>query len=259
MDLRTVLEKLVSGTMTLYAAEKELRAYGIRHVGNNLAKLDPRRRMRTGIPEVVLARGKKYNDLVRIVDGILLDNDQALVTKLSSQNLLRLRNAIRKKNLISESGVNSTSLLISKRRHKQTRTGGKVGILCGGTSDIGIAEEARLMSRAMGCEAFTDYDVGIAGIHRTIRAVEKMIQSDVHVIVVVAGMEGALASVVSSLVDVPVIGVPTSVGYGFGSMGFAALASMLQSCSLGVAVVNINNGIGAGAFASLVANSIKKT
>jgi NCAIR mutase (PurE)-related protein len=256
MDLKTVLEKLVSGSITLYAAEKELRTDGIRHIGNNIAKLDPHRETRIGVPEVVLGSGKKYNDLLRIIDGILLDNDLVLVTKLSSQNLVKLRRAIRRRNLISESGVNSTSLLISKRRNKRTRRGGRIGILCGGTSDIGIAEEARLMSKAMGCQALFDYDVGIAGIHRTVKAVKKMIESDVHVIVVVAGMEGALASVVSSLVDVPVIGVPTSVGYGFGSMGFAALASMLQSCSLGLAVVNINNGTGAGAFAARVAKSI---
>jgi len=111
------------------------------------------------------------------------------------------------------------------------------------------------MAHAMGCKTFTDYDVGIAGLHRTISAVETMIKCGVQAIVVAAGMEGALPSVVSSLVDVPVIGVPTSVGYGYGSMGFAALASMLQCCSLGVAVVNINNGIGGGAFAALIANS----
>jgi pyridinium-3,5-biscarboxylic acid mononucleotide synthase len=256
MDLKTILEKLVSGTITLKAAEKELRSDRIRQIGNNIAKLDLSREIRVGVPEVVLGDGKKYNDLLRIVNGILLDKDLVLVTKLSSQNLVRLRRAVGRRNLISESGVNSTSLLIFKRRYKWTKKRGKIGILCGGTSDIGIAEEARLVSKAMGCQVVLEYDVGIAGLHRTVKAVNKMIESDVHVIVVVAGMEGALASVVSSLVDVPVIGVPTSVGYGFGSMGFAALASMLQSCSLGLAVVNVNNGTGAGAFAARVAKCI---
>ncbi len=259
MDLKTVLEKLVSGTITLNAAEKQLKADGIRHIGKSIANLDPHRETRIGVPEVVLGSGKKYNDLLRIVDGILLDNDMVLVTKLSAQNLVKLRSAIRRRNMNSESGVNCTSLLIAKKQYKWTRKRGRIGILCGGTSDIGIAEEARLMSKAMGCQALFDYDVGIAGIHRTVNAVKKMIESDVDVIVVVAGMEGALASVVSSLVAVPVIGVPTSVGYGFGSMGFAALASMLQSCSLGLAVVNINNGTGAGAFAARVAKSITKS
>jgi NCAIR mutase (PurE)-related protein len=106
----------------------------------------------------------------------------------------------------------------------------------------------------MGCDAIFTYDVGIAGIHRLFSPLKEMINKNVDAIVVVAGMEGALASIVSSIVDIPVIGVPTSIGYGFGSNGMAALASMLQSCTFGLAVVNIDNGIGAGAFAALIAN-----
>ena len=113
------------------------------------------------------------------------------------------------------------------------------------------------MAEAMGCVAFAYYDVGVAGLHRLLPAMQKMISADVGAIVVVAGMEGALASVVSSMVDVPVIGVPTSVGYGFGSAGVAALSCMLQSCAFGLAVVNIDNGVGAGAFAALIANRIQ--
>jgi pyridinium-3,5-biscarboxylic acid mononucleotide synthase len=131
--------------------------------------------------------------------------------------------------------------------------GGKIGILAAGTSDIGIAEEARLVAKAMGCETILSYDVGIAGMHRVFPALEQMMSNKVSAIVVVAGMEGALASVVSSMVNIPVIGVPTSVGYGFGSDGVAALASMLQTCTFGLAVVNIDNGIGGGAFAALIA------
>jgi NCAIR mutase (PurE)-related protein len=110
----------------------------------------------------------------------------------------------------------------------------------------------------MGCEAILNYDVGIAGIHRLFPALEEMINENVDAIVVVAGMEGALASVVSSMVNIPIIGVPTSVGYGFGSDGIAALASMLQSCTFGLAVVNIDNGIGAGAFAASIANRMAR-
>ena len=106
----------------------------------------------------------------------------------------------------------------------------------------------------MGCDVIFTYDVGIAGIHRLFSPLEEMINKDVDALVVVAGMEGALASIVSSIVDVPVIGVPTSTGYGFGSNGMAALASMLQSCTFGLAVVNIDNGIGAGAYAASIAN-----
>ncbi|MDP9196958.1 MAG: nickel pincer cofactor biosynthesis protein LarB [Thermoproteota archaeon] len=258
MDVRTILENLTSGNLTLGQAEKELRFLNISHVEKNIAKLDLRRGMRTGIPEIVLAIGKKYNDLLKIVLTIVSQSDHVLVTKMDFAGMFKLRKAMKRRNLVSNSGVNSSCLLISRKNYRQIKTGGKVGILCGGTSDIGIAEEARLMSEVMGCKTFTDYDVGTAGMHRTISAIEKMIRSEVHAIVVVAGMEGALASVVSSLVDIPVIGVPTSIGYGFGSKGLGALSSMLQSCSLGVAVVNIDNGVGAGAFAALIANIIEK-
>ena len=136
--------------------------------------------------------------------------------------------------------------------------GGKIGILTAGTSDISVAEEARLMCEAMNCECITSYDIGIAGLHRTFPILKEFVKSEVDVVIVAAGMEGALASVVSSTVNVPVVGVPTSVGYGYGEKGVAALASMLQSCSLGLSVVNIDNGIGAGAVASKIANLISK-
>ena len=136
--------------------------------------------------------------------------------------------------------------------------GAKVGIIAAGTSDIGVAEEARLVAKAMGCEAMVSYDVGIAGMHRLFPALKEMMAQNVSAIVVVAGMEGALASVVTSMVDTPVVGVPTSIGYGFGANGIAALASMLQSCTLGLAVVNIDNGVGAGAYAASVAKRITR-
>ncbi|MGI0068804.1 MAG: AIR carboxylase family protein, partial [Nitrosopumilaceae archaeon] len=113
-----------------------------------------------------------------------------------------------------------------------------------------------LMCESMGCECICSYDVGIAGLHRLFPIIKKLIHEEVDSIVVVAGMEGALASIVSSLVDIPVIGVPSSVGYGYGEKGVGALASMLQSCTLGLSVVNIDNGIGAGAFAASIANRI---
>ena len=138
------------------------------------------------------------------------------------------------------------------------KTGGKIGIITAGTSDISVAEEARLVCEAMNCECITSYDIGIAGLHRTFPVLKEFIKSDVNVVIVAAGMEGALASVVSSAVNIPVIGVPTSVGYGYGEKGVAALASMLQSCALGLSVVNIDNGIGAGAVASKIANLMPK-
>jgi hypothetical protein len=134
----------------------------------------------------------------------------------------------------------------------------KVGVITAGTSDIPIAEEARITAEEMGCEVLNAYDVGVAGIHRLFSNVRIMIEEDVKVLIVVAGMEGALPSVVAGLVDIPVIGVPTSVGYGVGKGGYAALYAMLQSCAPGIAVVNIDNGFGAGVFATKIAKQFKK-
>ena len=131
-----------------------------------------------------------------------------------------------------------------------------MGVLTAGTSDIPVAEEAEVIAREMGCETRSFYDVGVAGIHRLFEPVRDLLQWGSDVILVVAGREGALPTVVAGIVDVPVIGVPTSRSYGFGEKGLAALAAMLQSCSLGMAVVNIDGGVGAGAVAALIANRV---
>jgi NCAIR mutase (PurE)-related protein len=131
--------------------------------------------------------------------------------------------------------------------------GGQVGILSAGTSDIPVAEEAAALCCEMGCAVQRAYDVGVAGLHRLFEPLQAMLAAPVDAIIVAAGMDGALPSVVAGLVDVPVIGLPTSVGYGLGGGGLGALTSMLQTCSPGLAVVNIDNGIGAGAMAGLIA------
>lgn len=133
----------------------------------------------------------------------------------------------------------------------------KIGIITAGTSDIPVGEEAKVIVEQGGCKAITSYDVGVAGIHRLFPQIAKMIEERVCVIIVCAGMEGALPSVVAGLVDVPIIGVPTSIGYGIGGKGKAALYAMLQSCAPGLAVVNIDNGFGAGVFALTIAKNLK--
>jgi NCAIR mutase (PurE)-related protein len=132
-------------------------------------------------------------------------------------------------------------------------TGGHVGVLTAGTSDIPVAEEAVALCREMGCATHCAYDVGVAGLHRLFAPLRTMLAVPVDALIVAAGMDGALPSVVAGLVDVPVIGLPTSVGYGLGGGGVGALTSMLQTCAPGLAVVNIDNGIGAGAIAGLIA------
>ena len=251
-DLRTILEKFARGAITVEEAQKAIALHSVEHVGDGIAKLDVGREMRRGLPEIIFAERKEYADTLRIAQAAVKRNGRAIVSRAKKRDLKRLTAVLEKKGLQVEIGRNSTTFLVSdgKRRKKSF---GAVGVMAAGTSDVGIAEEARLVAESMGCKVVASYDVGIAGMHRIFPALKIMLEQNVGAIVVVAGMEGALASVVASMVDVPVVGVPASVGYGFGGDGIAALASMLQSCTLGLAVVNIDNGVGAGAFAASIA------
>jgi NCAIR mutase (PurE)-related protein len=252
MEIRKILERVAKGEITVAAAEQELRIYSIEYVEKNLAKIDPLREIRSGVPEVIFAQGKEFKDLYKIILATVSKKKFALISKVSLEYRERLCKDLEKENLKITKGINT--ILVSTKSHKALKTNGKVGILCAGTSDIKIAEEAKIMAEVMGSETVIEYDVGISGIHRTLKAIGNMINAKVHIIIVVAGMEGALGSFVSSVTNIPVIGVPTSIGYGFGSNGIAALASMLQTCTMGMTVVNIDNGIGAGAFAAMVAS-----
>ncbi|MBO0888017.1 nickel pincer cofactor biosynthesis protein LarB, partial [Candidatus Bathyarchaeota archaeon] len=152
-----------------------------------------------------------------------------------------------------------SGMIVAKRAsYKVRHTGGRIGLLTAGTSDIPVAEEARIIAREMGCETKEFYDVGVAGLHRLFSPLSELLRWDADVVVVVAGREGALPTVVAGLVDIPLIAVPTSRSYGFGDRGIAALAAMLQSCSLGLAVVNIDSGVGAGSIGALIANRAAK-
>ena len=254
MEIRIILEKLARGEMTVAAAEQELRIYSLEYVEKNLAKIDPLRELRSGIPEVIFAQGKEFKDLLKIILATVSKKKFAVISKVSTDYKVRLCKELEKNNLKISKGINT--ILVSTKSHRFPKRNGKVGILCAGTSDIKIAEEAKIMAEVMGCQTVIEYDVGISGIHRTLKAIENMIDAKVHIIIVIAGMEGALGSFVSSVIDIPIVGVPTSIGYGFASKGIAALASMLQTCTMGMSVVNIDNGIGAGAFAALVANKM---
>ncbi len=249
LELGKILESLQSGEITVQQAEKMLSLYSIKEVGN-FAKVDIDRQKRRGIPEVVFAQGKTASETKGIIETMMSESGSVVVSRIREADYSGVVSFARDSGWSVSCGQNSTSILIYKTAIK--KAAGSVGIITAGTSDIWIAEEARLVCEAMGCECHTSYDVGIAGIQRVFASVHDMIEKDVDAIVVVAGMEGALATVISSLVDVPVVGVPASAGYGYGGEGSAALASMLQSCALGMAVVNIDNGIGAGAVAASI-------
>ncbi len=254
MNMNEILQKLIDGEISVGEAEKTLKTMQIREI-EDFAKLDMCRDIRTGIPEVIYAEGKGNDELLKIIIGSA-DNGRLMVTKLDN----RKYNAIKGKLTILK-GFNidyhkKAKILLIKNHEIEKEV--KIGVITAGTSDIPIAEEARITAEEMGCEVLNAYDVGVAGIHRLFSHIRTMIEEDVKVLIVVAGMEGALPSVVAGLVDVPVIGVPTSVGYGVGRGGFAALFSMLQSCAPGIAVVNIDNGFGAGVFATKIAKQFKK-
>jgi len=255
LDLTEILETLRKGKISVSKAQKLLSLYSIEKI-EEFAKIDTGRKIRNGIPEVIFAEKKQLSEIKKIIIKVLTKTDLVLVSRIQKKHFEKIIQYCKNKKLKIRKGKNTRTLLIHQKAIK--KTGGKIGIITAGTSDISVAEEARLMCEAMNCECITSYDIGIAGLHRTFPVLKEFVKSDVNVVIVAAGMEGALASVVSSAVNIPVIGVPTSVGYGYGEKGVAALASMLQSCSLGLSVVNIDNGIGAGAIASKIANLLSK-
>ena len=255
MEITDVLESLKIGKISVSEAKKQLALYSIEKI-EDFAQIDMGRKHRKGIPEVIFAERKTSDEIKKIIHRVLEKSDSVLVSRIQKSDYTKIVRFAKSKKLKIKDGKNTTTLLIHKNTLKNTS--GTVGIVTAGTSDIGVAEETRLTCEAMHCNTITSYDVGIAGLHRLFPIIKKFIEQDVDVIVVAAGMEGALASVVSSLVNVPVIGLPTSVGYGYGEKGVAALASMLQSCSLGLSVVNIDNGIGAGAVAANIANRVRR-
>jgi hypothetical protein len=255
MNVSDILDLVKNGKLSVNEAKKQLSLYSIEEI-ENFAKIDLGREIRKGIPEVIFAERKENSEVKKIIKNVLKKTNSIVVSRIPKKNFQDICNYCKKNDFKVSTGQNCTTILVYKKPIKKTN--GKVGIITAGTSDIGIAEESRLMCESMSCNCITSYDVGIAGLHRIFPVLKKFVRSGVDAIIVVAGMEGALASVVSSTVNVPIIGVPTSIGYGYGEKGVAALAAMLQSCSLGLTVVNIDNGIGAGAAAAKIVNQINK-
>ena len=247
--MKEILQKLVKGEISLEEAEKNLKIMQIREIGD-FAKLDMCRDIRTGIPEVIFAEGKQNTELIKIILGSI-DQGRIMVTRLNQDRYNAIKEDLVFPEDFKQEYYSKARILIIKDHEIEKKV--KVGVITAGTSDIPVGEEARITGEIMGCTVLTAYDVGVAGIHRLFSHIKRMIEEDVKALIVVAGMEGALPSVVAGLVDIPVIGVPTSVGYGVGKGGFTALYAMLQSCAPGIAVVNIDNGFGAGVFATKIA------
>jgi len=240
--LRKLLDDVRAGRVPSEAALKRLKSFAIHDL--DFARVDGHRSLRKGFPEVIYCEGKTPTQVVKIAQTILRHNDNLLATRASKETFRALKRAFPKAKYHEASrAVTIESKALPKR-------GGTIAVLCAGTTDIPVAEEAVVTADIMGHRVKRYYDVGVAGLHRLLALNEELLEA--NVLIVVAGMEGALPSVVGGLVDKPVIAVPTSVGYGASFGGLAALLSMLNSCASGVTVVNIDNGFGAGYAASLI-------
>ena len=208
---------------------------------------------RKGVPEVILTSTKTVEQSLEIAAAFLASGGRAILSRVPEMLEQELERRYGREGF--EWYDASRTAILRADGYEVESSGGRVGIITAGTSDQPIAQEAALVCQEMGCAVFMSQDVGVAGLHRLFEPLERLLdEHDVDVIIVAAGMDGALPSVVSGLVNVPVIGLPTSVGYGYGGKGEAALLAMLQTCSPGLSVVNIDNGVGAGATAALIAN-----
>jgi len=251
--LREILERLANGKISVDEAEKALKINVVENVAN-VAKLDVGREIRRNVPEIIFAEGKEDADLVAICSKMLEKNGRAIVSRLTDAQLDLLSKKFQDHSI--ERYPHARSLVLRSHDQSRPNSGGVVGVLTAGTVDLAIAEEAMMIAQEMGCKVFLEADAGVAGIHRLVQPLKNMLELDVDCLVVVAGREGALPTVVAGLIDVPLIAVPASSGYGFGGSGEAALMAMLQACSLGLAVVNIDSGVAAGVVSAQIANRV---
>ncbi|MDD1666675.1 MAG: nickel pincer cofactor biosynthesis protein LarB [Methanomicrobiales archaeon] len=246
-----LLEAYRRGELSREEAAGQIEGLRIEQLGE-YARLDLGRAARCGVPEVILAEGKDPARLAEIVVRAVASLGRCIVTRVSPEQAEEVRRRCADEGFLADHRELPRAL-VAFRIPEPEKTGGIVAILTAGTADLPAAEEARLIAEEMGCTVRTAYDVGAAGIHRLFPALKSVL--DAHVFIVAAGREGTLPAVVAGLVDRPVIGLPVSSGYGYMGEGRAALASMLQSCSV-IAVVNIDAGFTAGAFAARIATMV---
>ena len=240
-DLKTLLEKVKNGQIDLDTAYHQLKKLPFEDLG--YAKVDSHRCMRNGVPEVIYCEGKTIPQIQGIAKNIAQHHCNILATRASREVFDGIREAI------GDCEYHEMARIVVTKPRPIKRVGNVV-VVCAGTSDIPVSEEAAITAEVLGNQVNRLYDVGVAGIHRLLAVCDDLFRANVAV--VVAGMEGALASVVGGLVSCPVIAVPTSVGYGASFGGIAALLAMLNSCASGVSVVNIDNGFGAGYQSNLI-------
>jgi pyridinium-3,5-biscarboxylic acid mononucleotide synthase len=240
-DIKNLLLEIKNGKISVESGVKRLKSISYEDI--DFAKIDHSRKYRKGFPEVIFAEGKKPEQIAEIASKMLLNDDLVLITRANNEIFKYVKSKIPS----SEYNNIAMTITISKAKIKHY---GSISIACAGTSDLPVAEEAAETSLIMGSNVKKIYDIGVAGIHRLLDKIDVLNSS--NVVIVIAGMEGALPSVIGGLIDKPIIAVPTSIGYGTNFHGITPLLAMLNSCSPGIAVVNIDNGFGAGYIASRI-------
>jgi NCAIR mutase (PurE)-related protein len=239
--IKEILKSVKNGTMSIHDAVSFFRHLPYEDL--DFAKVDHHRILRQGVPEVIFAKGKGLKDIIAIADSMIKKTGRLLITKATENIYNSIDSLCRRYNNRAKFYEKSGVITVGEPQKKK----GMIVVLCAGTSDIPIAEEAVATASFLGSKVEAIYDVGVAGLHRVLDARE--IFSRANILIVVAGMEGALPSVVGGMTDKPIIAVPTSVGYGTSLGGLTALFAMLNSCVPGIAVMNIDNGFGAGVLA----------
>lgn len=244
-EIEKLLTGVKNGTRSIEEAMEELKSFPYTDLG--FAKIDHHREMRTGYPEIVYCAGKTLDQICEIFRVMIKKENNVIGTRAGREIYEAVKNVIPEADYYAEARIISVKKkLIEKTDMPETQ----IAVITAGTSDMPVAEEAAVTAELLGNKVVRIYDAGVAGIHRLVDKLPDIRKC--RVIIVIAGMEGALASVVGGLVDIPVIAVPTSVGYGANFGGISALLAMLTSCSSGVTVVNIDNGFGAGFSASMI-------
>ena len=248
--MKDILRRLVAGALTEDEALVELRAVQLEVLGGR-ARLDLGRMLRRGIPEVVLSPGKSPSDAATLAVAMAERQGQGLISRMTHEHRDALAVAAQKAGMHVVAYASSARVI--RKGFAPEPVDGRVGILTAGTSDVDVAEESRMVVEATGLQVRLEADLGVAGLHRFVGPLASILEWGADVLVVAAGMDGVLPGLIAGLVDLPVIGLPVSTGYGRGGAGEAALLTMLQSCATGLTVVNIDNGVGAGTAAVLVA------
>ncbi|MBO0993341.1 nickel pincer cofactor biosynthesis protein LarB [Bacillus sp. SD088] len=243
--MEKILQQVRDGQLTVEEAKAQLATY--ENLG--FAKVDHHRKKRQGIPEIIYGEGKTPDQILAILKAILAKKEDVLITRISKEKAVVILQEY------PELGYHEIARILSYQHESKNRRSGYISVICAGTSDLPVAEEAAVTAEVLGSNVKRIYDVGVAGIHRLFDQIEDIQHATVSI--VVAGMEGALPSVVGGLVSHPVLAVPTSIGYGANFGGLSALLTMLNSCASGISVVNIDNGFGGAYNAVLIDRMVR--